>query len=81
MRQYLSKHGEVDFIVPDGIVNIYIDKETGEPLDNYDRNAFLESFVIGNEPGNKEGFFPETENSKDQDSNEVIYGDDKFFNN
>jgi len=51
MRAGVEKYGESDFKVPIGIVNVYIDKDTGKPSGPGKEGAFLESYVEGTEPG------------------------------
>ena len=54
MQAYLRKYGEYDFKRPDGIINVQIDKETGELADRVDessRKTIMETFVFGTEPG------------------------------
>jgi penicillin-binding protein 1A len=51
MRAGIRKYGDEDFQVPDGIVNVPIDKETGEAFKKGVRGEFIEAFVEGTEPG------------------------------
>jgi penicillin-binding protein 1A len=52
MRLALRKYGDVDFRIPEGIVNVAIDAKTGKLYqDGPDR--FIEAFVEGTEPGAK----------------------------
>jgi penicillin-binding protein 1A len=51
MRTGIRKYGDEDFEVPDGIVNVPIDKETGEAFKRGVRGEFIEAFVEGTEPG------------------------------
>ena len=76
MAQTIAKLGEVDFKIPLGIINVYINKETGKVTDKRSK-ALLESFVEGTEPGNKtlNKFF---ENS--QDEGKDIFEDDDYLN-
>lgn len=54
MEAGIKRYGESDFSPPPGIVNVAIDKETGEPIRGGSRaEAFVESFVEGTEPGAK----------------------------
>lgn len=72
MEKALEELGKVDFQVPDGIVNVYINKETGLPEDGA---SYLESFVEGYEPGS------EVEEEKlDEDTKLNIIEEDDFYN-
>jgi len=51
MRLGIRKYGDEDFQVPDGIVNVPIDKETGDAYKKGVRGDFIEAFVEGTEPG------------------------------
>ncbi|MCK5073872.1 MAG: PBP1A family penicillin-binding protein [Bacteriovoracaceae bacterium] len=51
MRSGLKKYGENDFTAPQDIVNVRVDKKTGQLADASNPNAFMEAFVIGTEPG------------------------------
>ncbi len=78
MQESIKKFGEADFKTPTGIVNVYIDKDTGKPVEAGERGAFLESFVQGTEPGNSEikGFFSEKDKKKPSD----VFEEDDFYN-
>lgn len=80
MEKTVSTLGESDFRVPPGIINVYIDKKTGEPVDLNSPGAFLEAFVEGTEPGNSElkSYFNESNQVKKSDD---VFEDDDFFNN
>jgi penicillin-binding protein 1A len=71
MEKALEEIGKVDFQVPDGIVNVYINKETGQPEDGA---AYLESFVEGFEPGTEQ-----PEEKLDEDTQLNIIEDDDFY--
>lgn len=71
MEQALEKLGKVDFQVPEGIVNVYINKETGQPEDGA---SYLESFVEGFEPGTEK-----PEEKLDEDTQLNIIEDDDFY--
>ncbi|POB13313.1 MULTISPECIES: penicillin-binding protein 1A [Pseudomonadati] len=79
MQRSIQIYGERDFQMPPGIVNVSIDKKTGE-LANGSGSKFLESFVEGTEPGSnsKNNFFKKEENSQETGA---ILEDDDFFNN
>ncbi len=80
MEKTVGTLGESDFKVPPGIINVYIDKKTGEPVDLNSAGAFLEAFVEGTEPGNSElkSYFNESNPAKKSDD---VFEDDDFFNN
>lgn len=72
MEKAMEEIGKVDFQVPDGIVNVYINKETGQPEDGA---TYMEAFVEGFEPG------AETEEVKlDEDTKLNIIEEDDFYN-
>lgn len=49
MRLGIQKYGQQGFKIPEGIVNVSINRETGEIAEQGDQ-AFVESFVAGSEP-------------------------------
>lgn len=51
MAEGLKVFGENDFRAPQGIVNVMVDKNTGELARASTTNAFREAFVAGSEPG------------------------------
>ena len=51
MSHAIKKYGDIDFHVPEGIVNVSINRETGKLAGPNDKETILESFVIGTEPG------------------------------
>lgn len=51
MRLGLTKYGENDFRSPKGIINLLINKETGEIAKTGDANVLTEAFAEGTEPG------------------------------
>jgi membrane carboxypeptidase/penicillin-binding protein len=51
MAASIPKYGAPDFPVPEGISHIMVNKETGKPLPPGSTDGFLESFVMGHEPG------------------------------
>lgn len=79
MKRSIQIYGERDFQMPPGIVNVAINKSTGE-LASGSGSKFLESFVEGTEPGSnsKNDFFKKEENSQESGA---ILEDDEFFNN
>lgn len=71
MEKALDKIGKIDFQVPDGIVNVYINKKTGQPEDGA---SYLESFVEGFEPG-----VEQPEEKLDEETQLNIIEDDDFY--
>ncbi|MBY0517726.1 MAG: PBP1A family penicillin-binding protein [Bacteriovoracaceae bacterium] len=50
MHSAIAKYGDPEFVAPEGIVNILINKETGKPLRNGETAGFMESFAEGMDP-------------------------------
>jgi penicillin-binding protein 1A len=77
MREALKKYPDKDFVVPEGIVNVLIDEQTGKPAGGSSGPAFLEAFVEGTEPGG-------AHQGKDQDVSPLqspgMPSDDDYFN-
>lgn len=70
MKFVLEDRGDRDFRIPDGIVNVKINKRTGKMARLGDRSYFLESFVLGTEPnlsGESGGNDEELPHSIDED--------------
>lgn len=78
MRAGVKKYGESDFRVPMGIVNVYIDKDTGKPISAGREGAFLESFVEGTEPGAQ---VQQDEDGPDEDNSGPILEEDDYYLN
>lgn len=78
MQESVRKYGESDFRVPQGIINVQIDKKTGKEISD-DRNGILESFVEGTEPSakNQDSYFKKQENNTSKE----VFEDDEYFNN
>ena len=81
MRAGLKKFGEYDFKAPSGIINVLIDKETGELARSAQRNAFMEAFVEGTEPGLEKFDDNQVDQSGEGDLNNQIFEEDDYFNN
>jgi len=81
MEAGLKKFGEYDFKVPPGIINVLINKETGELAKSSQRNAFMEAFVEGTEPGQEDVENNQVDQSGDGDINSQIFEEDDYFNN
>lgn len=77
MRVALKKYGEFDFRAPPGIVNVKIDKSTGQLASGND--GFLEAFVMGTEPG------ADSEDSENivvpPANNGEVFEDDEYYSN
>ena len=79
MEAGVKKYGESDFTPPPGIVNVAIDKETGEPIRGGSRSeAFIESFVEGTEPGARKEMKETDQTPPEQ--NAPILEDDDYYN-
>jgi penicillin-binding protein 1A len=78
MREGIKKFGEYDFRPPLGIVNVYVNKDTGRPSSSGAEGSFLEAFVEGTEPGSEQ-----LGDSKDQEGavNGPILEEDDFYSN
>ncbi len=51
MAAAIPKYGAPEFPSPEGISHLMVNKETGKPLPPGSTDGFLESFVMGHEPG------------------------------
>ncbi|EQC51445.1 penicillin-binding protein 1A [Bacteriovorax sp. DB6_IX] len=80
MRESIKKYGERDFQIPLGILNVYVDKQTGRVAEQNEPNAFLESFVEGTEPGNDSisSYFKKKEAAKSEGD---IFEDEEYYKN
>lgn len=81
MEAGLKKFGEYDFKIPPGIINVLIDKDTGEPARSSQKNAFMEAFVEGTEPGVEKPVNNQSNQSGEGDLNNQIFEEDDYFNN
>ena len=50
MKVALAKYGAPDFHVPEGILNVMVNRETGRTAQSGDTNVFMESFAVGMDP-------------------------------
>jgi penicillin-binding protein 1A len=50
MNSAISKYGAPEFVAPEGITNVLINKETGKPIPSGSGEGFLESYVTGFDP-------------------------------
>ncbi len=66
MAAVIGRYGAPEFPVPEGIVNMLVNKETGKPLPPDSASGFLESFVQGFDPNSdSSGVFDQNAQSKD----------------
>ena len=72
MAHGIKMMGESDFIAPSGIVNVNINKETGELSSS--SNTFTEAFVEGTEPGS----VSKEDDTQAEDSSSYLNNDDYF---
>jgi len=68
--------GDSDFTVPEGIINLQIDQETGKPATKSSRKLFMESFVEGTEPGSTEDTFKSISKDKSNNVDDELYFED-----
>ncbi len=54
MEAGIARRGERDFPIPEGIINVLIDKGTGRLANSNTTDPFMESFVEATEPGAEE---------------------------
>ncbi len=73
----LKKYGERDFALPQGIINVAINKKTGKPASSDQSNTFVEAFVEGYGPRVEEEKY--LEDAEDTGLDDVIE-DDAFYN-
>ncbi|MCY4644815.1 MAG: transglycosylase domain-containing protein [Bacteriovoracales bacterium] len=76
MANYLKRYGEQDFKTPNGIINVRVNKETGQLAKPSDIKTIMETFVIGTEPGSKE-----ENTSPIQDIENDLFDEGDYFNN
>ncbi len=69
MKAAVAKYGEQDFKIPEGIVNVPIDKDTGKRSANTN-SSFLESFVEGTEPKTADEILEKSDESSTEDNDE-----------
>ena len=76
MAVYLKKYGEHDFKIPNGIINVRINRETGQLAKSSDTNTIMETFIVGTEPGSKQENASPVENIEND-----LFTEDDYFNN
>ncbi|MBL7664182.1 MAG: PBP1A family penicillin-binding protein [Bacteriovoracaceae bacterium] len=78
MTEVLKRRGERDFTVPEGIINVLIDKKTGKLAGQNMENPFMEAFVEGTEPGQEE-VEQMAEEELEKMPTQVIIEDDDYY--
>jgi penicillin-binding protein 1A len=81
MEYGIRKYGEYDFPVPEGIINVKVDKKTGKPYVFNKGEPFVESFVAGTEPGAEESLVEskEEEQTHEFEESNTILGEEDYF--
>ncbi len=80
MQSHIVKYGESDFQEPGDILNVQIDKKSGQIVSGFGGDSIMEVFVKGTEPGNENSLLRDTTNSE-QMGGKALYEDDDFFEN
>lgn len=80
MGTAMGKYGTPDFRVPEGIVNILVNKETGKPLPPGSTDGFLESFVEGFDPNSEPQVFDQGTQASPGGNPPTMDDDDYFMN-
>lgn len=78
MEHALPKYGSPEFVAPDGITSVMINKETGKPLPAGSENGFLESYVTGTDPNAEVNIY---EQGTQADQKSSTLDDDDYFMN
>ncbi len=78
MKAGITKYGESDFKIPEGIVNVFINKQTGKVQQSGQKDSFLEAFVENTEPGQEDDFIEKVENLKVEEMGQVLEEDDYY---
>jgi penicillin-binding protein 1A len=82
MQSAVAKYGAPDFITPDGITNILVNKETGKPLRSGESGGFMESFAEGMDPSSSTGYLePQDESGEAGSEKPKSIDDDDYFTN
>ncbi len=79
MEAAIPKFGVPEFKIPEGIVNIMVNKETGRPLPPGSSEGFLESFVEGFDPDSTPQEFGENGQADENKAQSLDDGD--YFKN
>lgn len=78
MGEAIQKYGAPEFPVPEGIVNVLINKQTGKPIPPGASEGFLESYVIGFDPDSDPQVFDQMTQPGDKPSS--LDDDDYYMN-
>ncbi|RLA65108.1 MAG: hypothetical protein DRQ88_02365 [Epsilonproteobacteria bacterium] len=78
MKEGVRRLGEKDFVPPKGIINVLVDKKTGELARDAATVAFMESFVEGTQPGAVRVVKEEDEDPTED--TRIILEDDDYYN-
>lgn len=77
MKLALKKYGDRDFPVPEGVMSMAINRDTGKPQRSGDR-TFVEIFAQGTEPGSAAPIGPQVVPTN---PGKVILDDEDYYNN
>ena len=80
MTSATQKFGAPEFKVPDGIVNILVNKETGKPLPPGNSDGFLESFAEGFDPNSDPQSFEQGTQDSGTPTSPAMDDEDYFMN-
>ncbi len=80
MTHAISKFGDFDFKSPPGLINLYINKESGDQVNPSNPNAFLETFIEGFEPGQNKSSAINSEKDSTQGKGSIIFEEDDYLN-
>jgi penicillin-binding protein 1A len=80
MTAAIEKFGAPEFKVPDGIVNMLVNKETGKPLSPGSSHGFLESFAEGFDPESSPSSFEKKTQGTNESGTPTMDDDDYFMN-
>ncbi len=78
MEVAIKSRGEKDFTIPEGIVNVKIDRKTGRLADQSTQDPFLESFVSSTEPGAQENN-EETTEEFNENPGQILLEDEDYY--
>lgn len=79
MKSALAKYGAPDFVVPEGILNIMVNRETGRAASSGDSNVFMESFAVGMDPNSSPGSLNNQPGDPANPANNAPLDDDGYF--
>lgn len=80
MSSAIPRFGAPEFPIPDGVVSMLINKETGKILPPNSSDGFLESFVIGFDPTSQRKSFDQSTQTGPGDAPKNLEDDDYFMN-